>query len=55
MVIELIGAINHSNLKIRNLTGEIFLRISLLLSNYNATAQLLQLLLVGFAGTSAQT
>jgi len=38
MVIELIGAINNSNLKIRNLSGEIFLRISLLLSNYKATA-----------------
>jgi uncharacterized phage infection (PIP) family protein YhgE len=41
MVIELITAINNSNLKIRNLSGEIFLRISLLLSNYKATAQLL--------------
>jgi len=41
MIIELIGAINNSNLKIRNLSGEIFLRISLLLSNYKATHQLL--------------
>jgi hypothetical protein len=41
MIIELITAINNSNLKIRNLSGEIFLRISLLLSNYKATAQLL--------------
>jgi len=52
MVIELISAINNSNFKIRKLSEEIFLRISYLLSLFGATSQLLQILLVGFAGNS---
>jgi hypothetical protein len=41
IVIELITAINNSNFKIRKLSEEIFLRISYLLSLFDATAQLL--------------
>ena len=55
MVIELITAINNANFKIRKLSEDIFLRISYLLSHFNATSQLLQILLVGFAGNSPQT
>ena len=52
MVIELITAINNSNLKTRKLAEEIFKSISTILSHFNAIPQLFQLLLVGLAGTS---
>jgi hypothetical protein len=55
MIVELITAINNSNFKIRKLSEEIFLRISYLLSLFDASAQLLQILLVGFASNSPQT
>lgn len=54
MVIELITAINNSNLKTRKLAEEIFKSISTILSHFNAIPQLFQLLLVGLAGTSPQ-
>jgi len=54
MVLELITAINNSNLKTRKLAEEVFKSISAVLSHYNAAPQLFQLLLVGLAGTTQQ-
>lgn len=54
MTIELITAINNSNLKTRKLAEEIFKSISAILSHFNAVPQLFQLLLVGLAGTTPQ-
>ena len=52
MTIELITAINNSNLKTRKLAEEVFKSISAILSHFNAIPQLFQLLLVGLAGTT---
>ena len=54
MVLELITALNNSNLKTRKLAEEVFKSISAVLSHFNAVPQLFQLLLVGLAGTSPQ-
>lgn len=54
MTIELITAINNSNLKTRKLAEDVFKSISAILSHFNAVPQLFQLLLVGLAGTSPQ-
>ena len=54
MVIELITAINNSNLKIRKLAEEGFTAIQELLRPFKANSQLLQALLVGIAGSTAQ-
>jgi len=54
MIIELITAINIPNLKTRKLAEEIFRSISAILSHFNAVPQLLQMLLVGIAGTKPQ-
>lgn len=52
MVIELITAINNSNLKIRKLAEEGFILIQDVLQPFKANSQLLQCLLVGLAGTN---
>ncbi len=52
MVIELITAINNSNLKIRKLAEEGFMLIIDVLKPFKANSQLLQTLLVGLAGTT---
>jgi len=53
MIIELITSLGNSNLKIRKLSEEVFNQLSVLLASLKAQSQLLQLLLVGLAGTSA--
>jgi hypothetical protein len=52
MVIELISAINNSNMKIRNSAEEGFSQMKEILSPFKACSQLLQTMLVGLAGTS---
>ena len=54
MIIELITAVNNSNLKIRKLAEEAFVEINELLKTFKSSSQLLQCLLVGIAGTTPQ-
>jgi len=52
MIIELISAINNSNMKIRKLAEDGFSQMKEILSPFKASSQLLQTMLVGLAGTS---
>lgn len=55
MVIDLISGYSSSNTKLRALSEDSFSRIFAMLANLNGLPALFQLLLVGFAGTKAQT
>jgi len=55
VIIDLIGGYSSSNNKLRVLAESVFGHIFDLLSELKAIPQLFQLLLVGFAGTKAQT